>query len=144
MTQKAPQQTTIAIASFFKRLETLGPVVGIIMSEKPVSALITLRGRPEKKVMMDFSARPPRVAIDGEDRTGHIFMTIDGNVLHGVLLGRKDSGVALGRREMIVRGSAHHLSRFIPLFDFSPVLYRQHLSDIGSMEETMTEQVFKG
>ena len=51
--------------------------------------------------------------------------------MHDVLLGRKPLGVALARREMLLRGSPCHLARFIPLFDVAPILYREHLTDLG-------------
>ena len=39
-----------------------------------------------------------------------------------------EPGLALGRRQMLLKGSAHNLARFIPLFDFAPLLYREHLA----------------
>ena len=32
---------------------------------------------------------------------------------------------------MMLRGSAYNLAKFIPLFEFGPVLYREHLTDLG-------------
>jgi hypothetical protein len=37
----------------------------------------------------------------------------------------------MSRREMLLRGSAYNLAKFIPLFEFGPVLYREHLTDLG-------------
>ncbi len=156
MNPTASPETTVVLASFIKRLETVEEIVRIVMSQAPLSALFTFRGEPEKRVLMDFSKRPARVLFDEDAKGGQIFVTIDGEVMHEVFLDRIKPGKALGRRELLLRGCAMDFARVIPLFDFSPILYREHLADIGyggrvrpgaralTREELMSEQVFKG
>ncbi len=156
MTGSATPATTEVLASFFKRLESLEEIVRIIMSHSRMSALFTFRGTPEKKVLMDFSKSPAQVSIDNEATAGTVSATIDGDIMHDVFLDRKKPGVAVGRRELLLKGPVFGLSKIIPLFDIAPMLYREHLADIGygsfarqagralSKEEIMSGQVFKG
>lgn len=149
-------ETTEILASFFKRLEGLEEIVRIVMSHHPMSALFTFRGNPEKKVLMDFSRSPARVSIDHGARSGTVYATIEGDIMHEVLLDRKKPGVAVARRELLLRGPVMEFSKIIPLFDVAPMLYREHLSDLGfgryarkggrplSQEEVMKGQIFKG
>ena len=118
------------LASFFKRLEALDFITRIITSNARITALLTFRGDPEKKVLLDFTRTPGRVFLDEDTRQGQIAVTIDGDVMHEVLTGRKTPGVAVARREMLLRGSAMNFAKFIPLFDFGPTLYREHLADL--------------
>ena len=156
MTGSATQETTVILASFFKRLEGLEEIVRIVMSHHRMSALFTFRGTPEKKVLMDFSRSPARVSIDNGARTGSVCATIDGDIMHRIFRDRMKPGVAVGRRAFLLKGKVMDFARIIPLFDIAPVLYREHLSDIGygsyarqagrslSKEERMSGQVFKG
>jgi hypothetical protein len=76
--------------------------------------------------------------------------------MHDILLGNMKPGMALGQRRMLLRGSAMNLARFIPMFDFSPVLYKEHLADAGLTgyirkkgtaplkEAVMSGEIFKG
>lgn len=120
------------LASFFKRLETIEPMLRIIVSEAKIRALLTFRGDPERKVLLDFAHAPARVVLDDQAKDADINVTIRGEVMHDVLSGRMSAGQALGRRELLLRGSASHLARLIPLFDFGPVLYREYLEKLGS------------
>ena len=156
MTPSATPETTVILASFFKRLEGLEEIVRIVMSHHRMSALFTFRGTPEKKVLMDFSKSPARVSIDNGAASGTVYATIRGDVMHEVFLDRMKPGVAVGRRELLLRGRVMDFSKIIPLFDVAPVLYREHLADIGyrgyarptgkvlSKEEIMGEKAFKG
>lgn len=150
MTERDDVAATTAIAALLRRLETLEPVVRAVLSDTPMSVLITLRGLPEKRVFLDYTKRPGSIVVDGEARTGDVQVIVEGGVMHGVLLGRTPAGVALGRRELLLRGSAYHLAKLIPLFDISPVLYREHLSDMGfgrdarNEESIMNKQEFRG
>lgn len=149
-------ETTEILASFFKRLEGMEEIVRIVMSHCRMSALFTFRGTPEKKVLMDFSRSPARVSIDNGAKSGTVCATIQGDIMHEVLLDRKKPGVAVGRRELLLRGPVMEFSKIIPLFEVAPMLYREHLSDIGfgsyarqggkalSKEEIMSGQAFKG
>ena len=147
---------TQVLASFFKRLEAMEAILRIIVSESRIRALLTFRGDPERKVLLDFSNRPARVVLDDQTRDVDISVTIRGEVMHDILSGRMSAGQALGQRELLLRGSASHLARLIPLFDFGPVLYREHLAKLDfrgssprsnsetSEEECMGSKSFKG
>lgn len=129
-----PEQTlpkSQVLASFFERLEPLEAILRIVLSQARISALLTFRGRPEHKVLLDFSTEPARVLVDPPAKTADVYVTLEAEIMHDILLGRTNPGVAVGRREMLLRGSPHHLAAFIPLFDFGPALYREHLSDAG-------------
>jgi hypothetical protein len=156
MTGSATPATTEVLASFFKRLEGLEEIVRIVMSHYRMSALFTFRGTPEKKVLLDFSKSPAKVSVDNGATAGTVYAKIDGDIMHEVFLDRKKPGVAVGRRELLLKGPVLAFSKIIPLFDIAPVLYREHLADIGyagfarqpgktlSKEEVMSDQVFKG
>lgn len=120
------------IASFFHRLADIDRVARVIVGDSKLSARLTFRGDHERSVRLDFTDGPLRVTNDDDARRGgHVDMVMDAAVTHAVLLGRMKPGEALGRRQMLLRGSAAQLARFIPLFDFAPVLYQEHLANIG-------------
>ena len=156
MTVSATPQTTEILSSFFKRLEGLEEIVRIVMSHYRMSALFTFRGTPEKKVLMDFTKSPAQVSVDNGAAAGTVYATIDGDIMHEIFLDRMKPGVAVGRRELLLKGPVIGFSKIIPLFDIAPVLYREHLADIGygsfarqagkalSKEEVMSDKVFKG
>jgi hypothetical protein len=156
MTGSATPETTVILSSFFKRLEGLEEIVRVVMSHYRMSALFTFRGTPEKKVLMDFSKSPAQVSIDNGTTAGTVCAAVDGDIMHEIFLDRKKPGVAVGRRELLLKGPVIAFSKIIPLFDIAPVLYREHLSDIGygsysrqagkvlSKEEIMSGQAFKG
>lgn len=156
MTLSSTPETTVIISSFFSRLEPLQEIVRVFMSQAQMSALFTFRGPTEKKVLMDFTKSPATVSVDNGARSGDVYMTINGGVMHDILMERMKPGVALGRREMLLRGPVKDLSNILPLFSIAPMLYREHLCDIGyngyarqsgkslSQEELMNGQVFKG
>jgi len=156
MTPSATPETTVVLSSFFRRLEPLEEIVRVFMSQARMSVLFTFRGETEKKVLLDFSKSPAAVAVDNGTRSGDAYVTIKGSVMHDIFLERMKPGVALGRREMLLRGTVKDLSNVLPLFGFAPMLYREHLGDIGydgyarepgkslSQEELMNGQVFKG
>jgi len=123
---------SVVLASFFKKLETIDFITRIIISHARISALMTFRGRPEKRVLLDYTKTPGRILVDGEAREAHISVTIRDEVMHEILAGRMAPGVAVGRREMLLKGSAADLSKFIPLFEFAPMLYREHLAGLGA------------
>lgn len=144
------------LTTFFQRMGSLEAILRVITSDARLSALFTFRGEPAKKVLLDLASTPARVLLDEEARGGNIFMTIDSRIMHEILLGRMKPGLALGRREMLLKGCAMDFAKFIPLFDFGPVLYREHLADIGwdgfsrtsgpivKQEASMGEKVYKG
>jgi hypothetical protein len=116
------------IASFFQRLGGIERVARAIVKDSRTAVLITLRGEPERRVLLDFSRVPMRVVVDGEAHEGRgarLGVTVDADVLHRILLGRMTAGQAFGRRQLLVRGSAALLARFSGLFGFAPVLYKE-------------------
>lgn len=124
--------TNVMLASFFQRLESIDALARVILSNARISALLTFRGNDERRVLLDFKRKPGKVTVDGDARDADIRVTIDGEVMHDVLIGRVAPGLALGRREMLLRGSASQLAKFIPMFDFGPVLYGEHLADLNA------------
>jgi hypothetical protein len=119
------------LASFYKRFERIEPIIRIVMSEARLSALFTFRGQPGAKVLMDFARSPARVFVDQGRESGNIYVTVDARIMHDIFLGRLKPGVAVGQREMLLRGSSYDLAKFISLFDLAPLLYSEHLADIG-------------
>lgn len=147
----------LLLSSFYRRLGSMEEIIRIVLSEAGLSALLTFRGEPETKVLLDYSRRPARVEIDGDETSASIYMTIDAGVMHEVLLDRVKPGVALARREMLLRGSAADLAKFIQLLEFGPVLYDEHMADTGldgyerhknskplTEEQIMNERTFSG
>jgi hypothetical protein len=131
MTETVEVPTSVMVASFLKRLEAIEAIVRVVLSDARVSAFYRLRGHVQRTVLMDFAGSPARVTVNGQNETAHIYVTIDAGIMHDILVGRVKPGVAVGRREMLLRGSAIDLAKFIPLFDLAPVLYSEHLADIG-------------
>jgi hypothetical protein len=123
--------TSVMVASFFKRLEIIESIIRIVISEARLSALFIFRGQPQVKVLMDYTRSVSRILIDDQGETGHIHVTIDAEIMHNILMGAMKPGAAVGQREMLLRGSAYNLAKFIPLFDLAPLLYGEHLADIG-------------
>ena len=156
MTPSTTPEATVVLSSFFRRLEPLEEIVRVFMSQARMSALFTFRGTTDSKVLLDFSKSPAVVAVDNGARSGDVSITINGGVMHDIFLERMKPGVALARREMLLRGPVSDLSKILPLFGIAPMLYREHLGDIGyngyarepgkslSQEELMNGQVFKG
>ena len=156
MTQISLPPTPVLIASFFKRLLVIDTIIRIILNRANLSAAFTFGGKPQKKVLFDFSKPDASVEVDAKIRTAHIHVAIDARVMHDILLGKMKPGLAFGRRQLLLRGSAMNLAKFIPLFDFSPAIYREHLADTGCCgytrkkgapplkEAVMNGRIFKG
>ena len=121
----------IVLASFFKRLEAIGAVVRGALSDAPISAEMVFRGPSEQKVCLDLTTLPLRVFLNDSAHRGRVSVAVDADVMHEVLLGRLHGAIAVGRRQMLLRGSISDLAQLIPLFDISPALYREHLADLG-------------
>lgn len=128
MSQAHATPKSVLIASFFQRLGGVERVARAIVKDSRTAVLITLRGEPERRVLLDFSKVPMRVVVDGEGHEGRgagLGVTVDAEVMHRILLGRTTAGRAFGRRQLLVRGSAALLARFSGLFGFAPVLYKE-------------------
>jgi hypothetical protein len=137
---KAPPDLNIFLAGFFKRLEGVQRIIRVVTGSARVDALIMLRGLPERRILLAFSRDPFGVDSDSREKGAPVMMDIEGAVLHEVLTGRKSAAVALGRREMLIRGSPSDFARVIPLFWFGPALYRSHLrsfADVNGKEDGM-------
>jgi len=132
-TEAAPIPLPVVLASFFRRLGGMEALNRVILSGARISAHLTFRGDPPAAVLLDFSRTPARILVEGGDRpgVGTIRMAARAEIMHEVLLDRMPPAVAMSRREMLLRGSAYHIGRFVPLFEFGPVLYREHLIDLG-------------
>lgn len=156
MTESSFPALPAIIASFFKRLISMEAIIRVILKQSNLSAAFTFRGANQKKVLFDFSKPEASVKIDEPIQNAHIYVIIDAGVMHDILLDKMKPGLALSQRRMLLRGSAINLARFIPLFDFSPVLYREHLADSGYngyirkngaaplKEAMMSVDIFKG
>lgn len=118
------------LVSFFERLGPLEGLVRIILKDAELSARLTFRGDPPGEVRLDYGVRPARIDVGVGRPSGRLQVSIDAAVMHRVLLGELHPGEALGRRELLLRGSAADLARFIPLLGFAPMLYREHLADL--------------
>jgi len=123
-------ETNVILASFVQRLPSLEEIVRAIMSRYNMSVLFTFRGIPEKKVLLDFTRSPARVVLDDEAASGTVSATVDGRIMHEIFLDRLKPGAAVGRRQLLLKGSVYDFGKVIPLFDIAPVLYREHLADI--------------
>jgi hypothetical protein len=138
------------IASFFKRLVTMAAIIRVVLNGAKLSAALTFKGDAQKKVLFDFSKSEACVELDKTAQSAHIHMVIDADIMHEILLGNMKPGLALGQRRMLLRGSAMNLAKFIPLFDFSPTIYREHLADVGyhgytrKKETVVSEKIFTG
>jgi hypothetical protein len=122
------------LVSMFARLEQVEPLIRIILSGARLSVSLTFRGDPERRILLDFRPDPLKIVVDDLPEPGEIEVAIRAELMHEVLLGRMHPGEALGRRELLLRGSSAKLAKFIPLFDFAPLLYREHLISLGAHE----------
>jgi len=130
MNDPTARGTSVVLASFLERFEPLETILRIITSQARIRVQFTFRGEPTRRVMMDLAASPLRIVSDDGGSTsggGDVWVTIDAEEMHEVFLDVQAPGQALGRRHLLLRGSAAHLAKLIPLFDFAPTLYREHL-----------------
>jgi len=134
--------STDGVATFLERLGGLDRVLRVIVSDARLRVRFTIRGRPERAVLLDFLEEPVRSAQDDGSHAPDVMVTMTSETWHRVLIGDLAPGEALGRREMLLRGSASDLARCIPLFDFAPMLYREHVEAercSGGKDGTMQE-----
>jgi hypothetical protein len=138
----APEGSTDGVATFLERLGSLDRVLRVIVSDARLRVRFTIRGSPERAVLLDFLEQPVRSTPDDGSHAPDVMVTMTSETWHRVLLGDIAPGEALGRREMLLRGSASDLARCIPLFDFAPMLYREHVTTercCGGKDGTMQE-----
>ncbi|MCU0690227.1 MAG: hypothetical protein MUF54_02375 [Polyangiaceae bacterium] len=125
----APPEPAV-LAEFFHRLAALDQILRLIVSDARLRAKLTIRGSPARCVVLDLTA-VPAIATDAEPASAaDIVVAMSPGPWHQVLSGALLPGEALGRREMLLRGSPNQLARFIPLFDFAPLLYREHVAEL--------------
>ena len=130
MTDRKTTRRHVLLTSFFARLARIEEVMRAILSGAPLSARLTFRGEPERTVLLDFSAVPARISIDDRTAAASMFVATRVEVMHEIMAGRLEPGLAFGRRELLIRGTPADLGRFIPLLEFAPLLYKEHLSDV--------------
>ncbi len=135
-----PPRDAAWLLEFFQRLATLDQVLRIIVSDARLRVRFTVRGRPERSVLLDFVAHPVCAREAPDSEAADVVVAMSTEAWHEVLSGALAPGEALGRREMLLRGSASDLARCIPLFDFAPMLYEDHWERRGrggAKEEAM-------
>jgi len=118
----------------FSRLDQVEPLIRIILSNARLSASLTFRGETERSVLLDLRPDPLKIAVDDIPEPGEIQVAVPAEIMHEIMLGRMHPGEALGRRELLLRGSSAKLAKFIPLFEFAPLLYREHLVAMGAYD----------
>ncbi len=123
--------TAELLTSFFQRLTEFEGVTRAMLSGAELSAELIFRGQPERRVLLDFTAHPARVLVDDRTRPGQIVMAADAEVMHQILTGQLAAGIAFARRQVLLRGPAGRMARFLPLLGVAPLLYREHLADLG-------------
>lgn len=122
-----PEVDAALLVGFFERLATLDQVLRIIVSGARLRVRFTVRGgEPERSVLLDFVAHPVCAREASDSEAADVVVAMSKQAWHEVLSGALAPGEALGRREMLLRGSATDLARCIPLFDFAPMLYGEH------------------
>jgi len=119
------------LTTFYQRLPPFDGLMRAILPDAKISAELIFRGKPEKHVLLDFASEPLRVLVDDPTRHGQVRIAADAEVMHDLMLGRISPGVAVARRQVLMRGSGSDLARFMPLFAVTPLLYREHLADVG-------------
>lgn len=130
------------LTSFLLRLADVESIVRIVLQQAKIHIMITIRGEKDQTVVMDFTHKPARFIRENPAQVSHVVAAVDETSLHNILMGHQQAGLALGRRRLLLRGSSSHLSKLIPLFDFAPLLYKEHLRmlKINGNISTMTIQ----
>ena len=125
------ESPAVLLTSFFERLSSFEAITRAMISNAELSAELVFRGDPEHRVLLDFTCHPAQIVVDDTTRSGEIIMAADAELMHRIMLGEVSAGVAFARREVLLRGPAGRMSRFLPLMSVGPLLYREHLADVG-------------
>ncbi len=120
-----------ALSSFFESLPRAESVLRVVTSDTDCPALFRFTGEKNWNLLLDFGQRPMQVRTGVRDDDGRVTIKIDTQTMHRIFSGDVAPGLCFGRREMLLKGSPSDFARLIPLFDFAPVLYRDHLAAIG-------------
>ncbi len=125
---------TVTLPLMYKRIERMGEVMRAIVKEAEYSLLIIMwgeKGEKENRVLLDFSKPKLEVTMDPKLRDADNHLMLEYDVFEKIMLGQMKPGVALGQRDMLLRGSPYGFAKFIPLFDYGPLLYPEILADVG-------------
>lgn len=156
MTGSPAPPASVLLTTFYERLPPFDGLMRAILPDARLSAELIFRGTPERHVLLDFASEPLRVLVDDPTRHGQVRIAADAQVMHDIMLGNLAPGVAVARRQALMRGSGADLARFMPLFAITPLLYREHLADAGvegfarpsgwapQKETVMAENEFRG
>ena len=120
-----------ALLSFFEKLPHAETVLREFTSESDCPTLFRFHGATNWNLLLDLGQHPIKVRTGVHDDDGRATIKIDSETMHRIFLGEIKPGLCFGRREMLLKGSPSDFARLIPLFDFTPVLYRDHLAAIG-------------
>ena len=82
MTEKDRPPINIILASFCRRLEAHEAILRVVIGHAEISALLTFRGDPEKKALLDFSRYPARVVVEDDLSSANMYVTVPGDVMH--------------------------------------------------------------
>jgi hypothetical protein len=119
------------LVTFYQRLAKIDSLLRIIIRQYPLNAHLKFRGDPDRSILLDYGKVPAEILVDDKTRQGQVRVAIDQLQMHRVHTGEVPAGLAFGRRDLLLRGSPANLAYLIPLIDFAPLLYREHMADIG-------------
>lgn len=129
-----PRAPDELLASFFCGLPRLDALVRELTRDLRLAVGITLADTGETLVL-DLASRPLSVARHGDRRACAIRLQGEALHLHRVLLGEEPLGLALTRKHVLVRGSTAKLTRFYPLLERCPELYKDHVQVLTNLDE---------
>jgi hypothetical protein len=119
---------TSLIVDFFERLQGMDPIIRAVAPTQTVQVLFTLRGDDATRtIRLDLTKNPFGVIVDGQDRMAEVMVTMSSEVMHAILTRKMTAGEAYGQRELLLRGSIADLVRVLPLIDFAPEMYIDHM-----------------
>ena len=130
MTEASNPPVAQHLVGFFQRLSTIDSVMREIVSHVQISMVMIFRDERERRIALELRKRPMRVWVDDPLKEGQIEVRIRAEVMDEILRGHLHAAVAIGRRELLLRGSPSLFAKVIPLFDFAPMLYREHLAEL--------------
>ena len=118
---------TSLVVDFFERLSGMDPVIRAVAPTQSVQVLFTIRGEQNRTIRLDLTRNPIDIIVDGQDRTAEVMVTMSSTVMHAILTREMTAGEAYGQRELLLRGSIADLVRVLPLIDFAPEMYIDHM-----------------
>ncbi|MBT3220703.1 MAG: hypothetical protein HN348_16575 [Proteobacteria bacterium] len=119
---------TSLIVDFFEHLQGMDPIIRAVAPTQTVQVLFTLRGDGvARTIRLDLTKNPFDVIVDGQDRMAEVMVIMSSEVMHAILTRKMTAGEAYGQRELLLRGSIADLVRVLPLIDFAPEMYIDHM-----------------